>query len=397
MRAHKIDASGLLLAVMAALLIAGLSAVYFSIRSNPVEEALSGNRIVNTLIVLEKEGKPLGSFVLMYYPETKRSALFDVPGELGLIIPSLGRVDRIDALYKPKKVAPFRSQVADVLGVDIPFSIVFDLEGLRKTIDLLGGVELFITDPVESFDSVPPVFLPAGAVTLDGDKALVYATYELAEEDQAEIVARRQRFVLALIKRLGERHVYVSSSSVWPLFLSMPHVNLDGRGFSHLLQELSEVNTDRVTVQRVGGNLKEVSGQVLLFPYYDGSLIKDIVKQSLASLSRVSEGGSSERVYTVEVLNGTPSVGLARKTAELLQGFGYDTITVANADRSDYEHTEILDRSGDAEAAQVFAAVIRCESIRSEERVAAEGLSLEGGADFTIIVGKDFDGRYVVR
>jgi hypothetical protein len=150
-------------------------------------------------------------------------------------------------------------------------------------------------------------------------------------------------------------------------------------------------------VQRVGGNLKEVSGQILLFPYYDGSLIKDIVKQSLASLSRVGEGGSSERVYTVEVLNGTLGVGLARKTAELLQGFGYDTVTIGNADRGDYEHTEIIDRSGDAEAARVFADVIRCESIRSEQRVAAEGLSFEGVADFTIIVGKDFDGRYVVR
>lgn len=397
MRAHRIDASGLLLAAMAILLIAGLVAVYFSIRSNPVAEALSGNRIVNTLIVLEKDGKPLGSYVLMYYPQTKRSALFDVPGELGLIIPSLGRVDRIDALYEPKRLAPFRDQVAAVLGIDIPFSVVFDLEALRNTIDLLGGVDLFITDPVESFDSSPPVFLPAGAVTLDGDKALVYATYELVDEDQAEIVARRQRFVLALIKRLGERYAYVRSSSVWPLFLSMPRANLDGRAFSHLLYEISEVNTDRVTVQRVGGNLKEVSGQILLFPYYDGSLIKDIVKQSLASLSRIGEGGSSERVYTVEVLNGTPSVGLARKTAELLQGFGYDTVVVANADRSDYERTEILDRSGDAEAARVFADVIRCESIRSEEREAADGFSLEGGADFTIIIGKDFDGRYVVR
>ncbi len=397
MKGARLDASGLLLAAMALLLIAGIVAVYFSVRSNPVEEALSGDRIVNVLIVLEKEGKPLGTFVLMYYPETKRSALFDVPERLGLIIPALGRVDRIAALYDPKKIAPYRAQVGEVLGIDIPFSMVFDLGALRDAVDLLGGVDLFITDPVEVYDSTPPVFLPGGAVTLDGDKAVLYGSYELAEEDEAEIVARRQRLVLAVVKRLGERHAYVSSRSVWPVFLTLPRTNLNSRSFSHLLTELSGVNTDRISVQRIGGNLKEVSGQVLLFPYYDGSLIKDIVKQSLASLSSSGEGGSSERVYTVEVLNGTLSVGLARKTAELLQGFGYDTVTVGNAERSDYEHTEIIDRSGDAAAARVFADVIRCESIRSEKSAATDGPSFEGVADFTIIVGKDFDGRYVVR
>lgn len=397
MKATRVDASGLLLLAMAALLLGGIAAVYFAVRSNPVEEALSGDRIVNTLIVLEKDGKPFGTFVLMYYPETKRSALFDVPGELGLIIRSLGRVDRIDALYKPKRIAPYLSEISGVLGIEIPFTLVFNLDGLKNTIDLLGGINLFIADQVSYFDSKPPVLLPSGDVRLDGDKALLYATFELPDEDGSEIVARRQRFVLSLIKALGDRYPYFSSPSVWPLFLTLPKTNLDHRSLSRLLAELSGVDTDRVTVQRVGGNLKEVSGQVLLFPYYDGSLIKDIVKQSLASLSRVAEGGSSERVYTVEVLNGTPSVGLARKTAELLQGFGYDTVTIANAERGDYERTEIIDRSGDAEAAKVFADVIHCESIRSESRSAAEGLSFEGGADFTIIVGKDFDGRYVVR
>jgi hypothetical protein len=103
----------------------------------------------------------------------------------------------------------------------------------------------------------------------------------------------------------------------------------------------------------------------------------------------------------VEVMNGTTENGLAGRTAELLRGVGYDVISIGNADRSDYEKTEIIDRSGFTDVVHTFGEIIHCGNIRSEAPI-QENLETELGfqnleyrSDFTLIIGRDFDGRYV--
>jgi hypothetical protein len=105
----------------------------------------------------------------------------------------------------------------------------------------------------------------------------------------------------------------------------------------------------------------------------------------------------------VEILNGTAVTGLAGRTADLLRGFGYDVISIGNAGRNDYETTEIIDRSGHDAMVRTFADIIRCRNIHfdahAEENIEL-GIeiniqNLEYRSDFTLIIGKDFNGRYV--
>lgn len=405
MRRAKVDASVFLLILILLLLGGGIVFTLLVLRSDPIEEALSGDRVINTLFIIEKDKKPLSSYVLFYYPTTKRAVIFDVPGEVGLIIQRINRVDRIDTVYDPQKASVFESEVESLLGIDINFSLVLDMESLGKVVDLIEGVELFIPSPVEVFDGDNSILFPSGVTWLDGDKARLYITYALPEEESELAHFRRQRFFLGFIKRLGERAEYLKNSSVLPILQPLLKTSMNQRTRIRLFDELAQVDMDRVNIQSVGGNTREVSGQVLLFPYYDGSLIKEIVRQSLAGLTRQVEGAITERVFTVEVLNGTATTGLAGRTAELLQGFGYDVISIGNADRNDYEITEIIDRSGYEDVVRTFADIIRCQNIRFEA-LSPEGMpenaemeiniqNLEYRSDFTLIIGRDFNGRYV--
>ncbi len=395
--ASRVDASLFVLLLMLVLLVGGAAAVYFAIRVDPMDAVLSGDRIVNTLLVIEKDGKPIASHVLMYYPETQRAALFDIPGELGQIIRSLGRVDRIDVLYDGRHPQSYMRELSGVLGADIQFCLSLDESDLEELVDLMSGVDVFIPDAVVAYDQKDRVLLPAGSVRLDGRKALTYLNYQLPDEDESLPIIRKQRFTLSLLKRFGESYRFLMSKPVQPFFLSLLRSNVDARSFARLFEEIAQVDVDRINVQRVQGNLRDVSGVQLLFPYYDGSLIKDIVKQALASLVRDSDGWSADRVYTVEVLNGTPMQGMARKTAELLQGFGYDAVKIGNADRSDYTETSIIDRTGDGKAARLLAETIRCESISVEANADGGDGGFDDGVDFTLIIGKDFNGRFVIR
>jgi anionic cell wall polymer biosynthesis LytR-Cps2A-Psr (LCP) family protein len=402
-RTKKADASIFLLVIIAALLGAGIVFTILTLRQDPIEEALSGDRVVNTLFVFEEAGKPLSSYVLMYYPGTGRAAVFDIPGELGLIIRQINRVDRIDTVYDSRRIGPFKEEIAGLLGIEINFYVIFDTGSLGKTVDLIEGVEIFIPSPVEVYDAEAPVLFPSGVTRLDGDKAKLYISYRLPGEEAESAHFRRQRFFLGFIKRLGEKNSALKDPSVNQVYQLLLKTDMNQRTRQRLFDEFAGIDTDRIAIQSVGGNIREVSDQELIFPYYDGSLIKEIVRQSLVALTRQNEGAVSERIFTVEVLNGTSVTGLAGRTAELLRGFGYDVIAIGNADSGDREITEIIDRSGFEDVVRTFAGIIRCNNIRYETAVddtVGIGLgldiqNLEYKSDFTLIIGRDFNGRYV--
>ncbi|MDR2784283.1 MAG: LCP family protein [Treponema sp.] len=397
------DASFILLILIVFFLIGGIAFALTYLRQDPIEEIISGDRVINTLFVIEDQGKPLASYVLMYYSDTGKAAIFDVPGSIGLILKGIDRVDRIAAIYNPNKISQFEAEIEGLLGVEIGFSVIINTGQLGRMVDLVEGVEIFIPAQVAVYDTENMVFFPSGLVRLDGDKACSFITYQLSDENPEQPNFRRQRFFLGFIKRLGEQNAMLKNSAAASYFQTMIKTAVSARVQTRFFDRLAALDIDRTNIQTVGGNIREVSGQQLLFPYYDGSLIKEIVRQSLGALTRRLEGDLTERVFTVEVLNGTSTIGLAGRTAELLRSFGYDVISIGNADRSDYWVTQVIDRSGLHDVAGTFAGIIRCENIRFESQISDDptpnaGINmqnLEYKADFTLIIGRDFNGRYV--
>ena len=66
-----------------------------------------------------------------------------------------------------------------------------------------------------------------------------------------------------------------------------------------------------------------------------------------------------------------------------------------NADSDDYEKTVIIDHIGNELEAQSLASFINCSNIITEEIKDDDELEADSLVDFTIILGRDFDGRYV--
>jgi hypothetical protein len=129
---------------------------------------------------------------------------------------------------------------------------------------------------------------------------------------------------------------------------------------------------------------------MLLFPHYDGELVKDIVKQSLNALLNADATAIADKVFTIEILNGTSVRGLAQKTAEIFQSFGYEVVSVGNAGQTDIDKTSVIDRYGDKASATTVANVIRCKIVEDE------AVPSTSPADFVIVLGKDFNGRNCV-
>ena len=400
MRRFKIDSSSPLLILIVVVLLGGIIAAVLFFRPDPMRESLAGSRVINTLFIIEHNDRPLSSFVLMYYPPTQRAAIVDVPGSLGLIIQRVNRVDRIDTVYDPRRINHFHGEIERLLGIDISFSFILTLESLGRIVDLIEGVEVFIPSAVNVHHNGYILF-PSGINILDGDKAKTYLSYELPDESSELINFRRQRFFLGLIGRLGEKNDFLNNPQVARVFRSQLRTGISQRNQMRLFDAFSNIDIDRISVQSVGGSVREISGQLLIFPHWDGNLIQEIVRQTSVGLTLTSDNMLGDRVFAVEILNGTTIGGLAGRTAELFRGFGYDVVSVGNADRNDYERTLIIDRSGYEQIARAFGEIIRCTNLRLDaphhERPEVDFTSHEHRSDFTLILGRDFNGRYVTN
>jgi anionic cell wall polymer biosynthesis LytR-Cps2A-Psr (LCP) family protein len=393
----KIDRSVFFLFVILAVLIGAAVILVFAMRNNPVRDALSGDQLLKVLVVLEDEGVPLSTNLIAYYPGTKRAAMFDIPGETGLIIKSLGRVDRIDAVYVENGMNAYRQEIEKLTGIEIPFSISFNLDQFSRLTDLLSGLSVFIPTEIDLMDGDTRVLLPSGAVTLDGDKIRTYVTYLDELDQEGENAARKQRSILAFFRALNDNAEVAFSKDVFPVLYRNMETNLRQETLKHLLQDLYSIDAERLIPQRITGSLRDVDGKQLLFPFYDGQLLKDIIRQTLGGLAS-EDAAAQERIYAIEILNGTDKQGLAQRTSELYQSFGYDVIRVGNAETSDYTDTLVIDRIGNEHVAKIIAQIIQCEAIRSTlpEESSTDLYGTEAIVDYTIILGKDFNGRYVL-
>ncbi len=396
MRSFKIDRSVIFLVVILLVLLCAAILLIIAVRTDPLKDSLSGDKILKVLIILEDKGMPLATNIIAYYPGNKRAAMFDIPGETGLIIKSLGRVDRIDAVYKEKGSDQYRKEIEALTGISIPFSLEISLDQFARLTDLLGGLNVFIPTPVDIDSAQERVLLPSGAVTLDGDKVRTFVTYTDPLDQEGEASSRRQKALLALFRALNDNSSHIFSPAFFPAFKDCVRANIPDDSLKLVMIQLSGTDAERLVPQRLTGSLREVDGKKLLFPFYDGQLLKDIIRQTLGGLAS-DNAAAQERIYALEILNGTKSQGLARNTSELYQSFGYDVIRVGNAENVEFEETVIIDRIGNRDVAKTIAQIIQCENIRgtSVEDDGTDQYGTEAVVDFTVILGKDFNGRYV--
>lgn len=367
----------------------------FALQTDTIGDMLKNDELIKILIVLEEEGQPICTDVLIYYPVSKRGALFDIPGNTGAIYSSIGRTDRIDQVYVEKGIEVYKNEIQKLSDTNIPFTLEIDIEEFAKLTDLLGGLRVFVPSAVDYVSEAGERYLlPSGAVTLDGDKIVDYLTYVTPEDSTSDIQDRKQSAIVAFFAAINNNKSKIFCKEVFPFFAKYLKSNIDDESLLKLLSEVAAIDAERLMPQTVLGASRIVEGKTLLFPYYDGQLVKDVFKQTTTALVSAS-GQLATRVYVLEIQNGTTVQGLAKNTAAILQGAGYDVLSTVNAESNDIDSTMIIDHIGNEAEAKVLADFILCENIVTEEVKTDDELEADSLVDFTIILGKDFDGRYV--
>ena len=373
------------------LLIVGLigATVWFAVtqlRTDEVAEWLQELDLLVGLTVVSDPHQQVAFEVLLIDPHTRRAGLLFLPGNVGVLVASRQRMDALESLYGDGSPDPLYDQIAELLGVRPRFHL--DLTGTRVVdlVDLIGGVEVHVPNPLQLRQGGAAGTLPAGAVRLDGDKAAAYLSYSVADESYLEWAGRVHRLHQGMLRAMQRESRMLQHRSVQQVLHRRIGTDLSAAGLGTLLAALAAVDGERLTFQYTIGQPQTVDGRPLVFPHYNGELLREAVSQTVATLA--GEHQEPAATVTVEILNGTTVSGLARNAAPLLQSFGYRVVRIGNADHHEYATTLILDRSGRPELAARVAELMKCRGAGS---AADAAVALE--VDVTIVLGGDFNGR----
>ena len=368
---------------------------YLHTKTDSIADAVEkGDQLTVAFLFTDDQGELLFTELFFFDPGTGKGAILDIPSETGVVISSQDRIDRISVLFNAKDPRPFLEQVSTLISQPVPYFMVISLSDVVDLVDLVEGIDIFNANPVEILEE--KVLLPSGSLIIDGDKAVIFITYQEEGAPMLEKTDRWEKFTHSLLTSWGSKNDFLLQPDVFSLFHRRLDSNLTNQGLQSFLLTLGDFDADRMVFQRVLGVERVVDDQTLLFRHKDGALLRETVKQTLRSLGNRDVVSDEELGASLEILNGTSTAGLATRTAQLFQSYGYDVAEVGNADSFDREYTVVIDRVGDGSRAQRVASVIRCSRIEREPAVefSEEGALVDQTIDVTIILGKDFDGRY---
>ncbi|AFG37934.1 LCP family protein [Spirochaeta africana] len=387
---QRTGSSTVIVAILIAIIVIVLGTVTIFLvqqtRVDPVSARIRDGEPLALLTVLHDEGRLVSTQVVFAHPNSRRIGMLDIPDDMGAIISRLNRVDRIGSLFELEGIGPYRSKISEQIGVDIDYHLKIDLDQLSELVDILGGLTVFIPDPVRDTES--SILLPGGNVRLDGPKLVDYLIYERELLTPQELMARNQEIAAQLLFSMGrERRIFEQQPGA---VLRRMQTDLDRREMASIIGMLYDADTDNMIQQRVLGTMRtvDIQGETrqLLFPHFEGDLLKDTVRQVVQTLSQGDPVARGE-VVRIELLNGTRRSGLAARTQELFEGYGFQVISVGNADTSDYAQTLVYDRQGSMEKAQSVADVIDAQLIETRPDYETDVVT-----DVTVILGADFDG-----
>lgn len=382
---------GIFLGIIALIIIAVVLFFMYSLKTDRVREIVEDEKTIKMIMLVEDDdGDEVFSTLVFYDPETTKCASYNIPAYTGSIFESLGRTDSLAAVYKNKGIDIYKKEVEKMTGITIPFSIVIKMEDFVKITDMMGGMRVFISSPIDCISEEGERWLlPSGAVNLDGDKISVYLRYRTEDETDDDILDRYQNVVVAFLTNLHDNRFKIFDTNNYERYGSCISSNLSESDEKSLLKILSEVDAESVIRQTVTGSYRTVEGNRLLIPINNGDFLKISVEQT-ANMITASDGNAAGHVYVLQVLNGTSIDGLAGKTVKTYRDASYNVMPADNAPPTD--ETVIIDYIGNETAAKKIGQLIRCNNIRDATEEEVEENSRKASVDFTIILGRDFAG-----
>lgn len=153
----------------------------------------------------ESEPKRTDAMMLASFdPEANEVALVSIPRDTMVEIPGHKGYDKINAAYAYGGIMLAKQTVANLLRVPIHYYVLVDWRAFKESIDLIGGVDLYVDKDMYYEDPYADLVIDIkhGYQHLNGELAGQYVRFRKDELGDIGRVQRQQKFMMALTAQI---------------------------------------------------------------------------------------------------------------------------------------------------------------------------------------------------
>ncbi len=349
--------------------------------------------------------------VAKYSPSTGDAVLLSIPRDsfVGNNPNTATASDKINSKYQ---ISPQRTidAVNDLTGLNIKYYITVDTKALRDLVDAIGGVYFDVPIKMDYDDSSQDLYihLEPGYQLLDGQKAewLVRFrhnnngtsySYEYGDNDLGRMRTQRE-FLMAVAQQTLKLENITKINDILNVIEQEVETNIDFDTMMEYAPALLNINADNIQTDMLPGTAQYCNGVAVYL--VDEDEAKQLVNELFltSSTSTNEENGTTNTVsnetsvgstnetttqkdFTVEILNGTGSQTKLNQAIEQLETQGYEVAKKGNTNIT--TTTTIINRTNNStqDENSIIALLGTGDAIIGEDNA---------NVDFTIILGRDY-------
>lgn len=150
--------------------------------------------------------------VMSINPKNQEGFLLSIPRDLLIKAPNGNYYTKINSLYQEKGIEAVKNILSEITGLKFDYNIVIDLQGVKKIIDQLDGIDILVEKDIYDpafpgpADSYQLFTLKKGWQHLDGETALKYIRTRHDPSGDFARMDRQQKILIALKEKIASLH-----------------------------------------------------------------------------------------------------------------------------------------------------------------------------------------------
>jgi LCP family protein required for cell wall assembly len=267
--------------------------------------------------------------------ETQTASMISLPRDLYVYLPNriMSRLNTAVTLGGPELL---EQTILYNFGIPIHYYAQVDFEGFKQIVDLLGGVEMAVSCPLEDWRLISPELDPtleenwerfkleAGMHQMDGDLALWYARSRLTTTD-FDRGRRQQQLLQAILNQGVDLGLVANAPELWATFGDVVETDMDIGRILQLATLAPGIRNNGVQHLYLAGKLRAwtipESGASVQLPVWEG---EGMMEETFRRLFLPPALNRAERApITVEIINASQYPAQALLAADNLAWYGF--------------------------------------------------------------------------
>jgi len=288
--------------------------------------------------------------------------------------------DKINAAFAYGGIDQAKKTISRFLDTHIDHYIILKVKSTENMVNALGGIEVDVEKDMDYDDNWGHlhVHLKKGTQLLNGAQAVGYARFRHDEESDWGRIRRQQQVMNALIKEMKKPSNVLRIEKIVKVIHESIETDLTIPQMLDLARLYKDFDRSNMKTGVIKGDDGGGEGYSYIVPYENE-------KTALVRRLLLRDTSIPPSEVRVGVLNGTSKEGLATRLADTLTKRGYTVTRIADADRSDYTCSRVIDRLNDRKLVNNLE-----EFIGPNEYVGGDAAKPDSEEDITIVIGSNW-------